>query len=1125
VEGLERLAAAAGQVRDPWARHWLVMPGQGRPDWLQQEWARQTGIASRSQVLRVRALVELAAAGADERRRFHLDALTLAIADCLPDYSGAAGAQQVPLAAPLPAGGPVDGLTLSWARQLADAIDTGLLCRRDPSTRFADAPFLAALVADERLQPALSRHLGNMDATTFASQAQAFLKHWQQREGVPYCWLYLDGGLPEVLWARLVDLLRCYPEGRGQVVALSPSLQFWGDLRTGRRAGLAEEDLQPGPILGPFGRRSQDLHQQLCDDILGSGDGGEDLPSAACGDHLLGRLQHSCRNLKAPDQPQPLAEDDRSFSVHGCRSPLRELEAVRDRIRQALAADPALTPDQILVLLVDPDVHGPLVAAAFAGDADERSHLPFRLMSGQAATPAGIAEALACLWQVLCGRCQREDLRGLLDQPLIRERFQLDEVDNATLMQWLDDASFTWGLNGPQRLREQGPLGDRRHLRAALRRLALGAVVAPEQRDQLHGGSLPLERAHGLATAGLADLARLWQALNQARSQWADDDDQGQPQQASGQEWCQRLRRLVHTFLGQGGPDTRQQRGTLLEQTIPALEGIMPLGLTFTAAAMRKLMTNQLKELSQSSGSGGGGILVGSLAEWAGRPAAMVCICGLSDGSFPRNDERPAWHPLSQRRHWGDASRRDDDRHALLLALLAAQQQVVCTYEAGSTNDATLRPPATPLADLLNAAKACCPLADHARLHHLHPLNGFTPASVAPETHALARSFAHSDALGAQALWRGRQQAQASVGLWSEALPPPVSRGMRVADLMAAIKMPCQCFIRHLGLRLPEDPEEQPVAEPLGLDHLQRWEQRRRLIGERLAGRDIDPAQEHLQASGLLGPGVYGVGDWQSIVSRLPDLEPIPDTSTPVEASLAVPLPHGGWLIEGSLRQRWLRLPGDGGIYGISASSLDRATQAKVKKGEPAAPLSRPVTPSLGLPTAIEMLLLAASGERGRARLHFCGRDGGGILRLDLPSRDAAQAALADWCELVATAMRVAIPMAADLLDQALYYDPENEEWRLLDGVQEILEEKWVDSGFNNPRPAPAQHPAVRVALRGLDDPCRWPGPDPQPDPALALPDTSQSVSLRWLQALADWLNTHLGQGVLEELTPREQSS
>jgi hypothetical protein len=60
-------------------------------------------------------------------------------------------------------------------------------------------------------------------------------------------------------------------------------------------------------------------------------------------------------------------------------------------------------------------------------------------------------------------------------------------------------------------------------------------------------------------------------------------------------------------------------------------------------------------------------------------PAAMVCVCGLADGSFPRRDRRASFDLLATERRRLDRNTRSDDRQLFLDVLLAARRRLLLT--------------------------------------------------------------------------------------------------------------------------------------------------------------------------------------------------------------------------------------------------------------------------------------------------------------------------------------------------------------------------------------------------------------------------------------------------------------
>ncbi len=1085
---LERLAADLAATRAPWARHWLVIPGAGRGEWVRQRWARRAGIASHSQMLAVRALVELAASGISPRPRFSLDRLALVIASVLPDHADRL------LLPELDSRIPVDGRRLAWARHLADALDLGLLCR-DSGVGHGSGAFLSDLAADAAVSAVLDDHLGRQTVSAFRQAAQAWYQDWEVRGGLPHLWVQLDVGLPHLLMVRLMELLGNLPADKVHVYALAPSQHYWVDLRVGRRQALADPDLDPGLLLRSFGRRAHDLHCQLVAGPLAEGGGEIWLDSPDPGDSLLGRLQRSCRELAAPQAAPALpAADDASFSVHACRSPLRELEVCRDRILQALDEDPTLKPEEVLVLLANAAATAPLVAAAFGPqpvDAPAAAQLPFRLTTGAGVVPSELADGIAVVLDAVLGRLDQAQLLALLEHPLVAARFGTSAAgDGADLLAWLQDAGFRWGIHGRHRQQTQGGNDDRWHLQFALQRLALGATVDPARRDGVVANSAPLARAWGIDTRILADLARLAEALAAARERWCADG--GRTVAA----WCSLLAGLVDTFLAPGDAGSQQQRTTLLLHHLEDLVQQAPPDSRLTADAFRRLLRPILEDLVESSGWGGGGVTVAPLVERAGTPARVICICGLSSEYFPRREERPDWHPLAGKRLWGDPDRRDDDRHALLLALLAAGDRLILTYAGGGDTDANPRPPSTPLADLMDAAgMACC---DTGCWFFRHQLNGFSPAAHSPEAPPMARGFLGQDAHGARCL-SGERKAVLP-GLWSECLDPdPDNRRVTASELGQLFKEPCRLFVSRLGIHLPEEEATPEAGDRLSLDGLKAWEERRRLLELRLRGGDEQTLRHRLERSGKLPPGRYGDIAWDKLTAETPswDIHSQPlrrlDDPQPIELDVD----GVDWTIEIRPQVPWYR-DSEGVCHCFSASKTYDA---------------RNEHSASHLPWLVDLLVMATRYEIPCVRLHFSGanrRDAAPVLRP--PSAGTRRDRLVDLVRLVALGRRVALPWWRDTHDAWIRACGPDPEPATLAATAATIEAKWTEApGFGRSgRPAPAELPATRLVFRGLDDVFAYPGPD-----AIAhepsLPGAGQPLAVRVCVAVSRFQRAAVG--------------
>ncbi|MCJ8336827.1 MAG: exodeoxyribonuclease V subunit gamma, partial [Epibacterium sp.] len=480
---LHGLNTRSHQDQAPWQRHWLVIPSQGRAEWLQRAWAKASGVATRSQVITVRALVELAARGDrnDDRPIFDPEGLVPIIAGLL---------QEIP-DLPIPQAAQLDHQVitprhLSWARQLLDALDLGLLCRPlspEEQCQFSNAPFLAWLAQHPRIVPLLRGHLGYQGQTDFVRHATAWKATWEaRRSGLPRLHIALDTGLPQVLTDRLHHLLGVLPDDAYHLNILEPLPDYWGDLKTGRKRWDVEAEQQAGPILRPFGRRLQDLHNQSVDYDWPVGGFDPDIEVNAQAPQTV--LQHLQQLTITAEEPVPFdssaAVGDTSLSVHGCPSALRELEVCRDRILHAMATNPRLATENILLLLPSPETYAPYLSAALQPQADQSLHIPFRAvgMGSQAADQC--SQAIALYVRACAGRLDQATVLACLEHPLISEAFELTE-DASTILDWLQAANFHWGIDEKDRQQQHPANNDTWSLSFALRRLALGAISPMSQ--------------------------------------------------------------------------------------------------------------------------------------------------------------------------------------------------------------------------------------------------------------------------------------------------------------------------------------------------------------------------------------------------------------------------------------------------------------------------------------------------------------------------------------------------------------------------------------------------------------------------------------------------------------------
>jgi exodeoxyribonuclease V gamma subunit len=239
-------------------------------------------------------------------------------------------------------------------------------------------------------------------------------------------------------------------------------------------------------------------------------------------------------------------------------------------------------------------------------------------------------------------------------------------------------------------------------------------------------------------------------------------------------------------------------------------------------------------------------------------PFRIVCLLGMNDDAFPRQDTAPGFDLLRAAPRPGDRSRRLDDRYLFLECLFAARDALHISHVGRDIRSDEARPPSVCVCELLDtidrlyqgpgsqtASEACTVR---------HPLQPFSPRYF---TGADPRLFSYSacHGLGMRAL--------ASRGART-GLPPPLSgpvpealRTVTLPDLIRFMRDPADGFARlRLGVRYEAPSETPQESEPLLPNELAARPWDRMLLEARLSG-SVPAADEGsiLRAAGAMPHG------------------------------------------------------------------------------------------------------------------------------------------------------------------------------------------------------------------------------------------------------------------------------
>jgi exodeoxyribonuclease V gamma subunit len=885
ADGLASLLA--DPLADPMMSEWIAVPTAGMQRWTKLELARslgasedrEDGVAANIEFVfpgRLRQLILEAGTGNVAKPGndpWHIDHLVWAV---LEELTPATGSRALEFMAPLAKG----ATQYARARRIADLFDRYSLHRPELVQSWTQGRDVDA--AGNRLpqnlmwQPVLWRLVSSrIGVASPAERLPALLRDVENGRllldlpprlsvfGVttlPGSWLFLDlvralsvqrdvhcyfldpsqNGTDRVQTASTILLLdrplfRAHRDVTG--APGHPLLASWGRLfqeragilETARQRGLRSQAIQIMPVAERFPWHSPRT--------------------------LLAVLQHEIRSDLAPTGSFEFSPDDRSFEVHKCHGPARQVEVLRDAILHLLEDDSSLSEDDIVVLCPAIEEFAPFIEAGFGVSASEADHvadlhphgfstgtprLSYRLVDRSLRQVSPVIDALDALLSLISGRCTATEVLEFVALPSVRLRYGFDERALETIAYWVDMTMVRWGLSAKHRV-ERG-FSEYLSLNtwsAAIDRLLMGIAMRDPESGMALGSIVPSDvEGDEIELAGrFVDLMR---RVEVAQSVFSHP--------RSPQEWCEDLVRVSGELFATGPEQSWQldRLHTVLKKISDgaAIDG-REVDVELSLSEVRRVLGEELQGQSGRPDFFRGGITVSSLTPLRWLPFRIVCLLGFDEGTTTDNglngDDLMLLAP-----RLGDPDPRSEGRQSLLEALLVADERLIITLTA--QNERTNLPvlPSVAFVELREAVMNTMTAASRDRWRSecevMHPRQSYDDRNFEPDQlgHTGAWSFDSVALSGAMA--RREQEVLAAkffkipIDLSSEE-----ACNFQLEDLRSFFDHPVRAFMkRRLGIYRPF--EEMPRSDELllGLNGLENSSIGRRLLGARLAqSRDM----------------------------------------------------------------------------------------------------------------------------------------------------------------------------------------------------------------------------------------------------------------------------------------------
>ncbi|HEX5254695.1 MAG TPA: exodeoxyribonuclease V subunit gamma [Mycobacterium sp.] len=635
-----------------------------------------------------------------------------------------------------------------------------------------------------------------------------------------------------------------------------PSDELWRALAGTRGAIRRRDDVShravPHPLLATLGRDLRELQRSLPPDPVTD----DYLSPAVRPDTLLGWLQSDIAANAIRPQGRTIGADDRSVQIHNCHGPARQVDVLREVLLGLLQDDPTLEPRDILVMCPDIETYAPLIMADFGlGDVVHGAHpahqLRVRLADRSPIQTNPLLGVAAQLLALAAGRVTASEVLNLAQAPPVRARFGFTDDDLEAITRWVRQANIRWGLDQEHR-RPYHVDFVHNTWRFGMDRILAGVAMSDDSNAWIDA-TLPLDDVSSnrvqLAGQFAEFVARLQHVL----------DSLAATSPLTG--WLAALTEGI-TLLTRVRDADEWQTGQMQREFAQTVAQAGSRGGTaLRLPDIRALLTQRLAGRPTRANFRTGTLTVCTMVPMRSVPHRVVCLVGLDDGLFPRlgivdGDDALARCPMT-----GERDIRSEDRQLLLDAIGAATEKLVITYTGANEYSGQPRPPAVPLAELLDTLDMTTMTKVRDRIVVEHPLQPFDIRNVIPGRLVPDVPFSFDPTvLRAARAATGEHGAQPK--FISGPLPSPPAGDVILADLVGFFKDPVKGFFRALEFTLPYDVDGVQDAMPVDIDGLEEWTVGDRMLGDILRGMTPDDARQAEWRRGTLPPGQLG---WRKV--------------------------------------------------------------------------------------------------------------------------------------------------------------------------------------------------------------------------------------------------------------------
>ncbi|CAN5252788.1 exodeoxyribonuclease V subunit gamma [soil metagenome] len=559
------------------------------------------------------------------------------------------------------------------------------------------------------------------------------------------------------------------------------------------------------------------------------------------GNTLLQKIHQSILENDPIESWNAEVDGDTAIEIHSCHTPLREIEVLHQFLLRRFEADPDLHPDDILVVMPDPEIYKPFIHAVFGTKTEGIPEIPYHAGFDSKAD-YGLTRIFLQLLDLADSRMNISDVMDLFMEEAVRARFDVSEVGAERIRSWMEENNVIWGLDSEHKGQFNQPANELYTWHSAMKRGWMGILLG-DQDDPFKDEDLHFLRVRG------SDRELEWSSFANFLRQ-LDDFSKAIDSKKTITDWCNNLKQLIATFFSKEALNSKES-----DSLFSAIEKIKESAVISSAeekvsfVLIRRSIHNQLTGNPASTAIFTRGITFSSMVPVRSVPAKIVALIGLNESDFPRKPKHTDFDLMARDPEPTDRNRRSEDRNLFLESIMAAEQFHYCSYIGRSRGDNEPIPPSPVVSEWLtqlgNALEK-----DTKKLINQEPLHGFSA-----ENFKRKRSYAVTEYSVAKLL---AQKKSSHPGLYAgEPLTTSDNNEMiSLGDMISFYSNPVRTLLKARFRPNINSAEER--RDEFILNNLEKHKLFEQVFGWKLAGRSEEEILNLLNKTGNVAAGWQG---------------------------------------------------------------------------------------------------------------------------------------------------------------------------------------------------------------------------------------------------------------------------